>query len=120
MHVHVRKRYAGLHTVTVTAVTDRSSHKPRARGAAGTLRAGSARAGVAGPGVGAAAQLRDEPHPVVNVEPGADAVPRHRVTGSAGEHLGAGRVQDALAGEGDAPLVDLLVPGPVRGGAVAG
>src|SRR6266480_3745121 len=61
----------------------------------------------------AALEVRDEPYPVADVEPGADAVPRLRVVGGVGEHLGAGRVGDAAGGQGDAPLVDRVEPGPV-------
>jgi hypothetical protein len=60
------------------------------------LCARGARAGVrGGPAVGAAAQVRDEPHPVADVEAAADAIPDLGVLGRTGEQLRAGRVPDA-------------------------
>jgi hypothetical protein len=64
-------------------------------------------------GGGAAADVGDEPHPVGDREPLADAVPCHRVVGVIGEHLRAGRVGDAADGQGDATLVDRVIPGTV-------
>ena len=68
-------------------------------------------------GAGAAAEVGDEPHPVADVQPVADAVPCLRVVGGVVEHLGAGRAGDAAGGEGDAALVDLIEVGAVGGGA---
>ena len=65
------------------------------------------------PGGGAAAHVRDEPHPVPDGQPRAGPVPHLRVLGALPEHVRAGRVGDAAGGELDAALVDLVEPGPV-------